>query len=157
MYVNIGPYTDSCDKERSIEIRIDKWDTYNMEHTLALIISPMLKQLKTTKHGAPNTDDEDVPEHLRSTSASPKEDVWEIDEFHFDRWDWILDEMIFAFENKIDESWEDDFFPVLEAEDEESFRVKAREFTLPKEYYDYCDRIQNGFRLFGKYYSHLWD
>jgi hypothetical protein len=50
-------------------IKIDKWDTWSMDHTLSPIILPMLKQLKEVKHGAPNVEDEDVPEHLRSTSA----------------------------------------------------------------------------------------
>ena len=46
-------------------VKIDRWDTWSMDHTLAFIILPMLKQLKADKHGAPFVDDEDVPEHLR--------------------------------------------------------------------------------------------
>jgi glutamate-1-semialdehyde aminotransferase len=57
----------------------------------------MLKQLKENKHGAPFTDDEDVPEHLRSTTAEPKENEWDTDSNHFLRWDWIMDEMITGF------------------------------------------------------------
>jgi len=51
-------------KKRTIKVHIDRWDTWGMDHTLAHIILPMLKQLKASKHGAPNVDDEDVPEHL---------------------------------------------------------------------------------------------
>jgi len=54
-------------------VKIDRWDTWSMDHTLAHIIITMLKQLKETKHGAPCTDDEDVPEYLRSHMAQPKE------------------------------------------------------------------------------------
>ena len=48
-------------RKQKINVRIDKHDTWSMDHTLAHIILPMLKQLKETKHGAPNVDDEDVP------------------------------------------------------------------------------------------------
>ena len=75
---------DKTFKKRKIKIRIDPYDTWSMDHTLALIIVPMLKQLKARQHGAPNVDDEDVLENLRSINAKPKED-WEVDEFHFDR------------------------------------------------------------------------
>ena len=49
---------DACDwfyskNERKVKVRIDEYDTWSMDHTLALIILPMLKQLKATKHGSP--------------------------------------------------------------------------------------------------------
>jgi hypothetical protein len=113
-------------------VHIDYWDTWSMDITLAPIIHPMLIQLKKTQHGAPCTDDDDVPEELRSTSARPKENEWDTDEFYFERWDWILDEMIFAFDQKTKDKWEDN--------NEELHK-----------------RISNGFRLFGKYYENLWD
>ena len=31
--------------ERKVSIRIDRWDTYDMDQTLAMLIVPMLKQL----------------------------------------------------------------------------------------------------------------
>ena len=79
MKVEIGPYNDDNVEgfERKIVIHIDDYDTWSMDHTLAPIIAPMLKQLKATKHGAPFVDDEDVPEHLRSTNAKPKENKWD--------------------------------------------------------------------------------
>jgi hypothetical protein len=61
------------------------------------------------KHGAPFVDDEDVPDHLKSTAAPAKENEWDTDANHFARWDWVLDEMIFAFECKTDDSWEEAF------------------------------------------------
>jgi hypothetical protein len=84
-------------------VKIDRYDTWSMDHTLADIILPMLKQLKTTKHGSPSVDDQDVPEGLglRSTEAGPKENEWDTDDNWFKRWDWVLDEMIFAFEHTI--------------------------------------------------------
>ena len=76
-------------------VKIDHWDTLNMDHTLANIVLPMFQQLQTDKQGAPNVDDDDVPEHLRRVDAEP-----DTDPNYFQRWDWILAEMIFAFEMK---------------------------------------------------------
>ncbi len=61
-------------------VKIDKWDTWSMDHTLSIIVLPMLKQLQETKHGSPLIDDEDVPENLRSTAAPPKENEWDTDD-----------------------------------------------------------------------------
>ena len=157
-------------------VKIDNYDTWSMDSTLTPIILPMLKQLKETKHGAPFVDDEDVPEHLRSTAAEPKENEWDTDSNHFLRWDWIMDEMIFAFECKVDDSWEDAFrsgehdllwIPVG-ADGTPVPKGEHKHYQMthgPKDTYkcDYAgmkvveDRIQNGFRLFGKYYQGLWD
>ena len=152
-------------------VKIDRYDTWSMDHTLAYIILPMLKQLKNDKHGAPYVDDEDVPRELWSIYALPKEE-YDVDGNHFKRWDWVLDEMIFAFERKNDDSWQETFHSgvidhksVACAWDENG---KPKMFRLdegPNHTYkcDYEgmklveDRIQNGFRLFGKYYSSLWD
>lgn len=45
MKVNIGKYPKRG-VERTIKIQIDKWDTYNAFHTIALIVSPLLKEFK---------------------------------------------------------------------------------------------------------------
>jgi len=96
-------------KKRKIKVRIDHYDTWSMDHTLSYIVLPMLKQLKETKHGSPFVDDEDVPDHLKSTAAPPKENEWDTDNNHHDRWDWVLGEMIWAFEQQIDDNAEDQF------------------------------------------------
>ena len=78
-----------------------------MYETLARIILPMLQQLNASKHGSPFVDDVDVPEHIRSTQAPPKADEYDVDGFHFDRWDWVMREMIWAFEQlQPDCDWE---------------------------------------------------
>lgn len=155
-------------REQTIKVHIDKWDTWSMDHTLGYIILPMLKQLKETKHGAPFVDDEDVPEELKSTSAPPKENDWDTDENHFKRWDWVLDEMIFAFECKSGsmENWEDQFHTGehdLEWVKEEDGNYRMVRGENDTSHYDveghteFHKRIKNGFRLFGKYYENLWD
>jgi hypothetical protein len=157
-------------------VKIDYWDTWSMDHTLSPIILPMLRQLKEKKHGAPFVDDEDVPEELKSTSAPAKENEWDTDDNHFARWDWAMDEMIFAFTCKVDDSWEDAFregnidmlWVPVDVHGNEVPKGEHKYYQMkdgPKNTYK-CDyegmrvveaRIQNGFRLFGKYYQALWD
>jgi hypothetical protein len=153
-------------------VKIDYWDTWSMDHTLGQIALPMLKQLKDKKHGSPCVDDEDVPEELKSTSAPAKENEWDVDDNHFKRWDWIMDEMIFAFEHHINKEWEEAYrsgeFDHKSVACEWYENGKPKMFRLeegPNHTYkaDYEgmriveDRIKNGFRLFGKYYQGLWD
>ena len=143
-------------KNRKTEIRIDKYDTWNMDHTLALIVLPMLKQLKATKHGSPYTDDEDVPEHLRSKAdrikmGDPdirKVEIWDPDDTIHDRWNWVMDEMIYAFEMELDEDWDMRIYEKY-GKDWPPEALAERKVIQ--------DRIANGFRLFGKYYQGLWD
>ena len=140
-------------------VKIDRWDTWSMDYTLSFIVVPMLKQLKETKHGAPFVDDEDVPEELKSTSAPPKENEYDTDENHFKRWDWALNEMIWAFEQNIDTNSEDKFFDHEEWDPTEKdfntslHKIKIDQVGLKA----HQDRKANGFRLFGKYYQGLWD
>jgi hypothetical protein len=122
---------------RIVYVKIDRYDTWSMDSTLRYIILPMLKQLKETSHGAPFVDDEDVPEELKSTSAPPKKDDWDVDENHFKRWDYVMDEMIYAFQ--VDPELEDG----AELGWEENKKMN--------------ERIQKGHLLFGKYYRNLWD
>ena len=159
-------------KSRQMYVHIDKYDTWSMDHTLSHIIAPMLVQLQLTKHGAPFVADEDVPEGLKSTSAPAKESEWDTDANHFHRWDWVLNEMIFAFTAKRDGTWQDkyssgthDWSSQPSAWDESGKPTMYQMVSGPNDTYK-CDyeamaveqaRITNGFRLFGKYYENLWD
>lgn len=109
MKVNLGRYPKKFGAERKISVKIDPFDTWSMDHTLSLIIHPLLVQLKATTHGAPMVDDEDVPEELRSTSAPKPEKEYDTDDNFHKRWDWVLDEMIWAFAQKIDDNVDDQF------------------------------------------------
>jgi hypothetical protein len=194
MRVRIGPYRNNKKvkgewieaKPRTIKVEIENFDTWSMDHTLALIIHPMLIQLKATIHGAPFTDDADVPENLRSTAAPTKENEWDTDALHFARWDWILEEMIWAFEQSINDCGEEQFYTgeahhlwqalgpndeLLGEPQELQDRTKYKNvkfyrlvngpnhtFKVDKEGLNkYLERIQNGYVLFGKYYRGLWD
>ncbi len=157
-------------------IKIDNYDTWSMDSTLTPIILPMLKQLKETKHGAPYTEDKDVPERLRSTTKAAvksKKNSWDSDGNHFKRWDWILNEMIWSFEQLADDDWEAQFHTGKSdikwvPSKELDAKGKPRNYEMkkgPKDtrkwdkkgYMKYSARIDNGTRLFGKYFRALWD
>ena len=162
-------------QQRKVKIRLDRYDTWNMDGTLALIILPMLKQLKEAKHGSPLVDDEDVPEglNLRSTEAPPKENEWDTDENLHRRWDWVMDELIWTFEQQQpDYDWEQwyysgehDTYFEESAHDEQGKATMYEMKRGPKDTFqiDYeglrahQDRIDRGLHLFGKYYRGLWD
>lgn len=150
-------------------VKIDNYDTWSMDSTLSPIILPMLKQLKKTQHGAPYVDDADVPDWLKSDFLPhTKKDEHDLDPNHFRRWEWIMDEMIFAFEHIVDDSWEDEYrsghidFKMVPVKDQPNY--SEMEYG-PNHTYQ-CDwegikkvneRIQRGLNFFGKYYRSLWD
>ena len=140
---------------QTVKVSIDRWDTWSVDHTLAPVILPLLIQLKATKHGAPIVDDVDVRKELKSTSAPPKENEWDTDANHFLRWDWVLDEMIWAFEQKCRDDWESDYYKYDEAPEEQFGLKLVWEDRTAKEAHQ--KRMTNGFKLFGKYFENLWD
>jgi len=190
MRVHIGPYPTFNSKtkkytppKRVVKVHIDKWDTWCMDSTLAYIIVPMLKQLKATKHGAPNIDQEDVPKNLLATAKKAKEG--DIDTKFFKRWDWVLNEMIWAFE-QVNKNWDEQFASgrvdyLWQPLDKDGAKIgKPLRLSNTKDvkgavnyqmiqgpHHTYKidragleahrKRMKNGWRLFGKYYSHLWD
>lgn len=181
------------------KIQIDYWDTWSMDMTLGPIILPMLKQLKATKHGSPYVDDEDVPPEYRLTKrekkvheeghwnkrlkASEEEQKAAGDKFHA-KWDWVMDEMIWAFEQIVDpdegrshyyvpyESYEEasgDRLVVKSMDEDGNEIVKDLFPTLDADWrmkrgkFDkelhavWQKRKSNGLTLFGKYFEALWD
>jgi hypothetical protein len=157
-------------------VKIDKFDTWNMDSTLALIVLPMLKQLRDTKHGSPLVDMEDVPESMRLTSTEEYDpqltfdfyreaDLQKVECDVHTRWSWVLDEMIFAFES-YSYDWEEKYSSGVhdivwnKQEDGTSFMSRGPNDTYKCDYESMQkeqDRIDNGLRLFGKYYRGLWD
>ena len=139
-------------QEQTVKVRIDHWDTWSMDQTLAPIILPMLKQLKETKQGGPWVAVEDVPTDLRPTADEVLQYKAQgsTDDKFFTRWDWVLDEMIHAFEQKCADDWTEQFC-IDDSSTEWGFRMDSEGIEKEQE------RISNGFRLFGKYYEGLWD
>lgn len=147
--------------ERKIKIKIDNYDVWGMDHTLALLIVPMLKLLKEKKQGSPDVDDADVPEELRSTAAPELTEVQKSTghsdaNFH-KRWEWVLDEMIWAMEQVANEDSDSQFFEHPE-DASLSFEESVRKVKFDKEGYEqWQNRKQHGLLLFGKYFQALWD
>ena len=155
-------------RTQKVNVRIDRWDSYSMDTTLAHIVVPMLKAVKADKHGAPYVENVDVPEHLRSTIDDIKNQVNSVDQLDdrfFKRWDWVLEEMLFAFQCKLVDyeskfySGESDIYfekipgssnSIMKTGSKHTFEVDRKGLGV------YEARIQNGFRLFGKYYNTLW-
>jgi hypothetical protein len=124
-------------RKRKVYIKIDPHDIWNMDHTLSLIIVPMLYMIKKHNFGIPQVENEDVPEELRDTQE-------EIDQFCQDgttsdkynsRWEYVLNEMIWAMEQVKDEDYS---------------------YVGIDEYKIYQARVNNGLRLFGVYFQALW-
>lgn len=150
-------------KKRRVSIRIDEYDTWNMDRTLAMIILPMLKQLRETKHGSPHVEDTDVPENLQTGG----------DDLVHERWSWVLDEIIWAFEqHQPDCDWEEQYtngkidYRSEPCDFDENGKPKLYRLVEGPNHTAVTDwdgrqahqtRIDNGFRLFGKYYQSLWD
>ena len=118
MYINIPEDGDN-------EIKIDFWDTYSADVTLAKIIYPMLIQLQKRQNIIPQVDNIDVPSNLQSDIIS--------EALLIKRWDYVLNEMIWTFDN----------------------------IAHDPNYFAYDDEIRadikKGTMLFGKYFDKLWD
>jgi hypothetical protein len=167
-------------KKRKVKVRIDDYDTWGMYETLSVIIAPMLRQLKEEKMGYPLVDNKDVPVEYRV--KRPKnfykkgftEYDNEVENKEVAKWDWVLNEMIFAFEQYEarvlhDIDWEDQFqsgqIDMISVEKKVGDLVcfeyqhgPNHTFKIDHEGMEvYSNRIKNGFVLFGKYYLNLWD
>lgn len=133
-------------RKRTVKIHIDPYDIWDMEYTLSLIILPMLENLRKNKIGSAIVDNEDVPEELRTLvnyTDLPGTNSFAEKEDHLihKRWEYILDEMIFAFEFKVNHR-EEEFYREA-GFDIEGFKVVNA-------------RAQRGYELFGKYFQNLW-
>lgn len=170
--LNVG-YFDK--QSRKVSVKLHRYDTWSMDSTAAFIILPLLKQLKEQKNGAPFVEYEDVPKTLRPSKkelASMQDG--DTDVYWFERWDWVLNEIIFAF-SSCNSDWQDEFTSgVIKYKtvpiDENGNKVDKKYATLYRfeEEADstykidyegmkkYQKRISNGYRLFGKYYECLW-
>lgn len=135
--------------DRKVYVHIDSYDTFSADHTIALIMAPLLKKLKEDLHGHPvGIDEEDAP--------GIEDDN--------DKWLHILDCMIWSFE-QLSIDWEDQFytgepdlkFRVLENGGGEMFKGESNTFVCDEEgAKKHAEKIQHGLNLFAKYYRSLW-
>ena len=132
MRVNIRRPPKNPERNQRVDVLVEPHDVWSLDWTLAQIIHPGLIMLKSMKNGAPRVDPEDVPEYLRPSAEelAVYKEHGETDELWFDRYDYILDEMIWAFD--------------LIKQDINIYSKAESE------------RLNNALRLFGKYYQSLW-
>lgn len=178
MKVDIKKYNNGP-SERKIKVQIDKFDTYSLDHTLAVIILPALIQLKETMKGVPNefaqvggdTNDSQMCFDFYSDSHD------ESFELGCKKWNEVLDKMIWAFDQIVKDDYSDLYHHGnIELEWIKSDTKHLNPFTGKMEetyemvdknpdehWYDHTgmmkheERIQEGLELFGKYYRNLWD
>lgn len=158
-------------QKRKVDIYIDNYDVWSADHTLALIIVPVLKKLRDQKHGCPHVDDKDVPVELRR-GAAPALTEEQLNTGHTDelweaRWNWVIDEMIWAFEQHANPEWDEQYYsgesdwvlkPVEGTEFKKLDHGPNHTFKVDnKGMQKHRARMNNGRRLFAKYYESLWD
>ena len=177
MKVNLGKYQKN--NQRRIDVQIDKFDTWSLDHSLSYIILPALLQLKASKMGVPaefavvggaDYDCQDSFDFYKETHN-------EAFEIACKRWEEVLDKMIWSFQQILFDDWEQQYYHgqpeyewkksdekytnPLNGKTEETFTMIDKN---PDEHWTdfegmrvHQERIQEGLELFGKYYQHLWD
>lgn len=168
----------SNNRKRKVKVHVDGYDVWGADHTLGLIIAPTLKKLKEIQHGHPHVDNEDVPESLHMSNEEKEKLNWDgtVDANHEARWNYVLDEMIWTFEQYSDPyDGENQFMHNVEQLDmvftplEDNPKLSSLSFNYQKDpskpaYWrdteglkKHHERKKNGLRLFAKYYDCLWD
>lgn len=138
-------------------VKIDYHDTWSMDHTLAHIVVPMLKQLRDTAAGSGQVDPEDVPEELRPSAPPSAANNYEDDTVH-QRWKWALNEMIWAFETKLDDDDESKFYDHSAVNPKAGLNTQLGQINVDRAGLEaHQKRKQHAFMMFGKYYQSLWD
>ena len=179
MKVKIGKFPKKGNR-RKIDVQIDKFDTWSLDHTLAHIIYPALLQLKAAKHGVPSELVDDVGgEDWKEQECFDfyKESHKEAFEIACERWDEILDKMIWSFKQLMDDDYSsqyhhgkseydfvesDKLYPnPISGKMEKTYQMVDK--NPDDHWYDHEghmlheERIKEGLELFGKYYRSLWD
>ena len=82
-------------RKQKVRIRVDPYDTWAADWTLAMITASVIEKLRETHYGHPMTWKDDGPPEFRDggENLGPPEDGRD---FHAARWDWILDEIIWT-------------------------------------------------------------
>jgi hypothetical protein len=178
MKIKIGAYPKKGNRKK-IDIKIDGYDCWNLDNTLAHIIYPALIHLRLHKHGVPA---EFVDVGGEDWSQQESFDFYK--ESHDEawtagakRWEEALDKMIWSFEQlclvdynekyhhgKSEYDWvksDKTFANPITGKVEETFRMVDK--NPDEHFFDteglrlHEERIQEGLDLFGKHYRSLWD
>jgi hypothetical protein len=179
MKINIGKFPKNG-RGQKIDIQLDRWDTWNVDVTLARIIYPMLVQLKENKMGVPGdfVDNVGGEDYAQQDSfdfyKESHQDAWNI---ACAGWDDVLDKMIWSFGQLAFEDYDgqyhhgtakydwvetDKLYPnPITGKMEATYQMVDK--NPDEHWYDsvghrlHEERMQEGFELFGKYFRNLWD
>lgn len=132
MNVFFAPFPDDF-TDRQMDITVHSYDTWNLDHTLGVIIEAALRKFIAEPHGAPFVYNEDVVQNLHRPEGM---EDWVCDEFWYERWEYVLGEMLYAFEYGNQDNSYDTPTDVIGANEK---------------------RANEGRRLFAKYFHHLWN
>lgn len=176
MKVNIRDFNRGP-KERKIDVKVERWDTYSLDHTAALIILPLLLQLKHSKQGVPSDFVSRVGGDMDSNYVFEfiQEDENDVFDKLCQQWEETIDKMIWSFQQIVDDSYDSKYHhgdmkigwkPVQRPNPvtgvvEEMYEMVDE--NPGEHWYDHVghmlheERIQEGLELFGKYYRSLWD
>jgi hypothetical protein len=176
MKVKIGKYHKGP-ADRTTDVVIDEYDTWGLDHTLAMIILPALIQLKHTKNGVPSEFCGGIGSDMDRNYCFDfiKEDENKVFDEKCEKWDEVFDKMIWSFQQIVVDEYDSKyhhgtpdygFEPIQEINPVTGFKEKMYQMVdrNPGEHwYDHAghmlheERIQEGLELFGKYYRSLWD
>ena len=158
-------------KKQKVKVKVDPWDIWGVDDTRSMVILPVLLAYREGINSAPHVDDSDVPEHLRANLGEDQCMLENPDDNWHARWEWVVDEIIWTFQQlQPDYDWEEQYRsgeldivwePVTMGTSGEKFYRMCRgpNDTYTADYdaiKKHRERINNGLRLFGKYYQGLW-
>lgn len=133
------------DKRKRTEIvKIHDYDIWNLDHTMALFILPLLKKFRSSERwGTPSI------------------------EGGMEEWNKILDKMIWSFEQLVDEDNDSQFhtgvIDFVFVPNPETGHTRMEHGPNHTGKYDFeghqahREKIQEGLDLYGKHLTHLWD
>lgn len=152
-------------RKQKIKVKVDHWDIWNVDDTLSNIILPLLLKYREEINGSPPVDNEDVPKELHNPTTDKFDSE---DGNYFKRWEWIVDELIWTFQQlQMGSDWEDvyvsgdydmEFSPIDDGGVYYTMKPGPNHtYSVDWEgQMNHAKRIKNGLRLFGKYYQGLW-
>ena len=144
MHISIGRYGKDGDPEeweRKVKVKINGFDTWNLDMTLAMVIHPALVKFRENLNSYPSdfAETSDFPEgEYPSTCRGGGIRAWEI----------ILDHIIWAFNEIIQDDYTNKFYNERTGPDDNDWTLKTLEHEK---------KIQAGLDYFGHYYRSLWN
>jgi hypothetical protein len=173
-YIPTAPFVwlEKMRGKRKEKVVIHRYDAWSADHTLALIIAPLLRTVKEDKHGIPG---EFLGEEYNTLTSS--KEFWDEKDggpLHIradvlfkeaeKKWDETLDHMIWAFEEYVKDDWDEQYwtgeFGDISFEDNGDGTSKMlssgnRECDLEGRQ-KHWEKMHNGIKLFAEHFPSLW-